>query len=185
MLLAPTGNDKPVGRADQPPPSGPGRMFVHGGPRCQWERGRRNGPSACGRPRRTAGYEHFWCWSAVAERGMWAEPIVMLPPSLDDDLRLLQRVEDLAVQDLVAQPGVEALDIAVLPRRARSDASRFRPYGGAETPLRTLLPSGKAARVTHAPPPGYPGHREQAPSSHPSDDLRDPTRQWGRAPADD
>ena len=37
------------------------------------------------------------------------------------DLRLAQAVEDLAVEQLVAEPGVEALDEAVLPRAARGD----------------------------------------------------------------
>ena len=35
---------------------------------------------------------------------------------LDDDLRLPERVEDLSVQQLVPQTGIEALDVAVLPR---------------------------------------------------------------------
>jgi hypothetical protein len=41
--------------------------------------------------------------------------IVVTPPTLDDDLSLTQRVEDLAVEEFVAQPRIEALDIAVLP----------------------------------------------------------------------
>src|SRR5438067_2298314 len=41
----------------------------------------------------------------------------------DDDLGLAQCVEDLAVEKLVAQPPVEALDEAVLPRAARGDLS--------------------------------------------------------------
>jgi hypothetical protein len=43
------------------------------------------------------------------------------PPALDHDLGLAQAVEDLAVEQLVAQARVEALDEAVLPRAARGD----------------------------------------------------------------
>ena len=52
---------------------------------------------------------------------MRAHGIVMPPPALDDDLGLPQRVEDLAVEQFVPQSGVEALDVAVLPRTARRD----------------------------------------------------------------
>ena len=52
---------------------------------------------------------------------MWPDGIVVPAPALDDDLRLAQGVEDLAVEQLVAEPGIEALDIAVLPRAARLD----------------------------------------------------------------
>ena len=45
----------------------------------------------------------------------------MAPPTLDDDLGLTQSVEDLAVEQLIAQAGVEALDVAILPRTAALD----------------------------------------------------------------
>jgi hypothetical protein len=41
------------------------------------------------------------------------------PPAFDQDLGLAQAVEDLSLEQLVKQAGVEALDIAVLPRAAR------------------------------------------------------------------
>src|SRR5262245_66539081 len=47
--------------------------------------------------------------------------IVMASPALDDDLSLAQSVEDLAVEQLIAKAGVEALDVAVLPRAAPLD----------------------------------------------------------------
>ncbi len=53
--------------------------------------------------------------------------IVVLPPILNDDAGLLQRVKDLAVEKLVAQAGIEALDVAVLPRTARRDVGRLGP----------------------------------------------------------
>jgi hypothetical protein len=52
---------------------------------------------------------------------MWANGIVVSPPALDHDLRFLQGIEDFPVQQLVAQAGVEALDVTVLPRATRSD----------------------------------------------------------------
>jgi hypothetical protein len=36
-------------------------------------------------------------------------------PTLDDDLGLTQSVENLAVEQLIAKAGIEALDVAVLP----------------------------------------------------------------------
>jgi len=42
-------------------------------------------------------------------------------PTLDDDLGLAQSVENLAVEQLIAKAGVEALDVAVLPRAAPLD----------------------------------------------------------------
>ena len=52
---------------------------------------------------------------------MRSERDVVLPPAFDDDLRFLQRVEDFAIKELVAELRVEALAIAVLPRAAGHD----------------------------------------------------------------
>src|SRR4051794_14394464 len=52
---------------------------------------------------------------------MRPDGIVMTAPALDDDLRLAESVEDLAVEQLVPEPGIEALDIAILPGAAWSD----------------------------------------------------------------
>jgi hypothetical protein len=52
---------------------------------------------------------------------VWANRIVVTAPALDDDLGLAQRVEDLTVEQLVAQAGVEAFDEAVLLRFAGRD----------------------------------------------------------------
>ena len=32
---------------------------------------------------------------------LWANPIVVAPPAMDDDLGLTQRIEDLAVEEFV------------------------------------------------------------------------------------
>jgi hypothetical protein len=45
------------------------------------------------------------------------------PPTLDDDSGLWERVEDFAVEQLVAKARVETLDVAVLPRTAPLDVS--------------------------------------------------------------
>src|SRR3954454_15419156 len=52
---------------------------------------------------------------------MRSDGVVVTPPALDDDLRLAKGVEDLAIEQFVSQPGIEALDVTVLPRTARSD----------------------------------------------------------------
>src|SRR5262245_27278578 len=51
--------------------------------------------------------------------------IVMASPALNDDLGLAQSVEDLAAEQLIAKAGVEALDVAVLPRTAPLDIGNF------------------------------------------------------------
>jgi hypothetical protein len=45
----------------------------------------------------------------------------MLPPSFDDDLGLLQRVEDFSIEEFIAKLRVEALAIAIFPRNAGYD----------------------------------------------------------------
>src|SRR3954465_1180844 len=60
---------------------------------------------------------------------MRANRIVVTAPALDDDLRLAQRVEDLAIEQFVAQTRIEALDKAVLPWAARRDVGGLRADG--------------------------------------------------------
>src|SRR5262249_26380530 len=52
---------------------------------------------------------------------MGPDRIVMAPPAFDDDLSFVEGVEDLAIEQLIAKAGVEALDVAVLPRTAPLD----------------------------------------------------------------
>src|SRR4051794_15136974 len=54
---------------------------------------------------------------------MRPDRIVMAPPAFDDDLSFSEGVEDLAIEQLIAKAGVEALDVAVLPRTASLDVS--------------------------------------------------------------
>ena len=50
----------------------------------------------------------------VAQYTVWPFGIVVLPPSLNQDLCFLQAIEDLTVQELIAKACVEALTIATL-----------------------------------------------------------------------
>ena len=74
--------------------------------------------------------EDFWGWRLVTERPVGSQGVVVPPPALDHDLCLLERIEDLTIEQLIPEPGIEALDEAVLPRTARSDLSRLRSDGG-------------------------------------------------------
>src|SRR5580658_5155170 len=56
---------------------------------------------------------------------MRADRIVVASPALDDDLGFTQRVEDLAVEQLIAQASIKAFDEAILPRAAGGDVCRL------------------------------------------------------------
>ena len=92
--------------------------------------GRRSWSGLRSRPCGEGWHEHLRCGSAVADRGMRANGIVVAPPALDDDLGLAQGVEDLAVEQLVTQARVEALDEPVLPRAAGGDVGGLCADGG-------------------------------------------------------
>src|SRR5208337_5584862 len=66
------------------------------------------------------------CRRPVAQRRVRPLRVVFYPPTLRQNLCLLQRVKDLAVQELIAQLSVEALTVPVLPRTSRLDIERFR-----------------------------------------------------------
>jgi hypothetical protein len=52
----------------------------------------------------------------IAEGAVWPYGVVVLAPLFDQHLGFLERVEHLAVQQLVAELAVEGFDVAVLPR---------------------------------------------------------------------
>ena len=60
----------------------------------------------------------------------------MAAPALDDNLRLSEAVEDLPVQQLVAELGIEALTVTVLPGGPRLDISGLRADGDDPFPHR-------------------------------------------------
>ena len=61
---------------------------------------------------------------SVPQGTVWPHVVILLPPPLGQDSCLQYRIEDLAVQELVPQLPVEALDIAVFPRTDRLDVPR-------------------------------------------------------------
>ena len=65
---------------------------------------------------------------------MRALGVVVPAPAFDDDLGFLEAVEDLSVEQLVAQPGVKALAVAVFPGAAGLDVSRAGADGGDPVP---------------------------------------------------
>jgi len=60
----------------------------------------------------------------------------MAAPALDDNLRLSEAVEDLPVQQLVAELGIEALTVTVLPGGPRLDVGGLRADGDDPFPHR-------------------------------------------------
>ena len=60
---------------------------------------------------------------------MRANGVVVMSPCFDHDLGLLERVEDLAVEQLIAELSVEAIVVAVLTGAAWLDAGGPRPDG--------------------------------------------------------
>lgn len=52
----------------------------------------------------------------IVTRRLRHDRVVVLAPLFDDDLRLLQTVEDLAIEQLIAELAVEGLAVAVFPR---------------------------------------------------------------------
>jgi len=51
----------------------------------------------------------------------------MLAPPIGNHAYLLERVEDFAIEQLVAQAGIEAFDVAVLSGTTWFDESRLHP----------------------------------------------------------
>ena len=60
---------------------------------------------------------------------MRPDRVVMSSPDFDQNLGLLQRVENLSIQKFISQTGVEAFNVAVLPRTAWRDISRLGTNG--------------------------------------------------------
>src|SRR3954464_5810789 len=101
--------------------SGPAPMLVQGRPGRHGQHGRRSWSGLRSRPCGESWHEHLGGRCLVAMGRMRPDGVVMPAPALDDDLRLAKSVEDLAVDLFVPQPGIEALDLPIFPRAARSD----------------------------------------------------------------
>mgnify|MGYP000109005245 CR=1 FL=1 len=52
----------------------------------------------------------------VSQSAVRSDSVVVMTPSLDQDLGLTQAVKDLTVRKFVPEPGIEALAVAVFPR---------------------------------------------------------------------
>ncbi len=85
-------------------------MLVHGGPRVHRDDG-------------------LWRWWAVSQGAVRPDRVVVVAPFLDQDLGLAQGVEDLAVEEFIAKPGVETLATPILPRGTRFDEGGLCPDG--------------------------------------------------------
>lgn len=62
---------------------------------------------------------------AVAQSTVRSLGVIVFSPLFDQDLRLAQAVEDFTVEQLVSETCVEALAVAILPRRSRLDVGRL------------------------------------------------------------
>src|ERR671913_492047 len=74
-------------------------MLVHDRPERHGRGGRRSWPRKRSRPELNLG-----CGRPVGQRGVWARGVIVPAPALDDDLGFLERIEDLAVEQLVPEP---------------------------------------------------------------------------------
>ena len=61
----------------------------------------------------------------IAQGAVGPDSVVMVAPTLNQDLGFAQRVEDLAVEQLNLEAGIKTLTIAVFPGSAWGDKSDF------------------------------------------------------------
>ncbi len=57
--------------------------------------------------------DRFRCRRELSERAVRADVVVLVPPAFDQHSGLLERVEDLAVEQLVSELADQRLDVAV------------------------------------------------------------------------
>src|SRR5262245_29558879 len=104
------------------------------GSRCSRKSGadHRDGVSCDCIPRLVAGFGR----RPVSKAAVRPPGVVLPAPLLDEDTRLAQVGEPLAIEALAAQRAVEALDAAVLPRLARLDRRDLAVVGQRPDPER-------------------------------------------------
>ena len=61
---------------------------------------------------------------------MWSLSVEEIPLLSDHDLRLTQAVGDLPVEELIAEPGLEALAVSIPAKWSRLDVSSLGANGG-------------------------------------------------------
>jgi hypothetical protein len=69
----------------------------------------------------------FWRWRAATQCAVWFDRIVVATPPFDQNLSLAQRGEDLAVEQLIPNAGVDALEVAIFPSLAGCENAVFAP----------------------------------------------------------
>src|SRR5215212_7659105 len=79
-------------------------MLVQGWSWRYREPGRRSRSGERSRPGGEGGHNHLRSRWPITQGRMRAHAVVVLPPALDDDLRLAQGVEDLPIQQFVSKP---------------------------------------------------------------------------------
>lgn len=79
-----------------PPSSGPSLTLLHEGPRVHRDDG-------------------FGRGGAVSQGALGPDCVVEAAPFLDQDLGFAQGVEELAVEEFIAETGIEAFTVAILP----------------------------------------------------------------------
>ncbi len=72
-------------------------MLMHGGPRVHW-------------------HDCLRRWGTVSQGAVGPDGVVMAAPFLDQDLGFAQRAEEFTVEEFIAEAGIEALTVAILPR---------------------------------------------------------------------
>ena len=87
----------------------------------------------------------LWLRWLVAKRTMRPDGVVVIAPSLDQHLRLRQIIEDFPIQQPFLELAVEALVVAVLPRRAALDVVRL--HADTRQPVPHLLCGELAAII--------------------------------------
>jgi hypothetical protein len=78
-------------------------MLVHDRSERHGWGGRRSRSGERSWPRSQRRHEHLRRWWSVAERGVRTRGVGVPPPALDNNLRLPQAVQDLAIQKLVPE----------------------------------------------------------------------------------
>ena len=127
------------------PSFGPARVkeFTSQNPLCNLRpAGSRRRPASC-----ELRCDRRRCRRPIVQRRTWTPGVVLHPPLLDHDLRLLRRIENLSVQAFVSQLPVKTFHVRVLHRLARFDVYQL------DFPLQApvqKIPGGESGAVLTA-----------------------------------
>src|SRR3712207_3399274 len=96
-------------------------MLVWPGPWRYCKPGRRSGSMWRSWPGGEGWDEPLWSGRPVAQGGMRPDCVVVPAPAVDTELGLTQAVDDLPIEQLVAEPTDEALDVATPSGRSQRE----------------------------------------------------------------